>query len=137
MANKSASVKVSVSYTGPSAESAVVPTVTVAAPYQSQAHGTVDIADTTVADTEYAIPFGAVASATAVLVVNKTGQDLWLKWNAANINSHKQYLPTGGAVMLAFPDVPGSFPTESASVTTTDTQSGAGLVEYHVFGDPT
>lgn len=136
MSNKTAKIKITCSYHGVENEAATLSPVSVTVPYQGQSHGTIDVPDTTAGSTTYDIPFGSIASATGVIVENKTGQDLWLKWNSANIDSHKQYLPDGAAVSLAFPAVPGSFPTTAVSVTTTGTQAGAGLVAYHVFGDP-
>jgi len=137
MSNKTASVRITCSYTGTENESASLPAKIVGCLYQAQTHGTVDVPDLATTDTEYDIPFGAVAEATLVLVENTTGQDLWLKWNSANIESHKQFLKSGGCALIAMPDLPGQYPTTAVSVTTTATQSGAGTVAYHIFGDPT
>lgn len=137
MSNKTASVRITCSYTGTENESASLPATIVGCAYQAQTHGTVDIPDTTVTDTTYDIPFGTVAEATMVMVKNGTGQDLWLKWNSANIESHRQFLPNGGVALIAMPALPGDYKTTAVSVTTTATQSGAGVVAYHVFGDPT
>lgn len=144
MTNKLASFSLSTSYTDQDGARTSIARSNIDCPYQEQAHTEVGIPDTTAGSTEYAVDFGSVGSgATLVVVKNLTangenaGQDLWLKFNSANIESHKMYLPAGGVVAVAYPARPGSFDLTSMSVTTTATQAGLGKVSCHVFGDPT
>ncbi len=144
MTNKLASVSVSASYSDPDDQRAALARLNIDCPYTEQSHNEVGIVTTTGPDQEYAVDFGSVAvGATFVVVRNLTanslmpaGQDLWVKFNSANIESHKMYLPAGGAIAVAYPANPGAFPLLSMSVTTTDTQVGPGRVSTHVFGDP-
>ncbi len=144
MTNKLATAQVSVSYSDPDGQRAAIARVIVDAPYLEQTHSEVGIPDQTGADQEYAVDFGTIADgATLVVVRNLTangvnpGQDLWLKFNSANIASHKHFLPPGGFVAVGMGANPGAFPLLSMSVTTTATQEGLGKVSAHVFGDPT
>ncbi len=143
MSNKVASVSISASYSDPDDQRAALARANIDCPYTAQSHNEIDIPDTQGSATEYAVDFGTIGvEATFVIVKNLTanganpGQDLWLKFNSANIESHKHYLPPGGAVCIANPVRTGAFPLLSMSVTTTDTQAGPGKVSTHVFGDP-
>ena len=65
----------------------------------------------------------------------QTGQDLALKINGAAAAS--QRIPNNGVFMWANPTVAGGTPITAVSLTTTAIQSGAGYINYWVFGDPT
>lgn len=45
-------------------------------------------------------------------------------------------LPTGGVLAIAAPAAPGSSPLASASVVLSATQTGAGSLDFSIFGDP-
>ena len=133
MANKTCSVKCVLTYVDDDGASKTS-TTSVSAPYQAYAEGTIDVPDTTVGSTAYTIPFGSIAKATALEVVNKTGQDMTLKidGSAALID-----VPDGGALLIAAAALPAGTALTGASLTTTDVQSGAGQIAFKVFGDPT
>ncbi len=83
MSNKSARFTVSLSYTGADDETVTPPAIAIASPYSAGAFavGGIDIPDAATASTEYPISFGSVAEATAMLIENKSGQDLYVKLN--------------------------------------------------------
>lgn len=85
MSNKTAALKWNLNYTDNDGQTIRAPAngqETVNAPYQSDAQGSVDVPDTTPADTEYSVPFGAVdAAATYLEIENRTGADLKVKVN--------------------------------------------------------
>jgi hypothetical protein len=144
MSNKTASVSISASYSDPDDARAALARANIDCPYTAQSHNEIDIPDTTVSDTEYAVDFGSIGTeATFLKIVNNTangenpGQDLWVKLQMQNVYSHKHYLPPGGCFVIANPKATGAYPLVAASVTTTATQNGPGRVSTHVFGDPT
>jgi hypothetical protein len=136
MANLSATLKLILTYTGPGGESVSVPTEVVACPYQSQIAGTIDVADATAAATSLSIPFGSIAVPTLILIGNDTGQELDVKINGAAAASHS--IPADGSmVVLAAATAPAETPVTALALITSATQTGAGLISYRIFGDPT
>lgn len=144
MSNKTATAKVTTTYTGPDNEQVVMPAVTVAAPYQSQLHAAVDVIDTLAGSTVISLPFGPVGiEATMLIVENRTknganpGQALKLTLNTGAAKVEVD-LAIDQAFVWAIGVTPGNVhtPLTLATVTTSDVQAGAGLVSYHVFGDP-
>jgi len=126
MANSTASVKVNITAGSRSVAVTIAPT------YNGLADGVIDVPDTTVSTTAYSIPFGSIASATAVWVQNKTGQPMSLKLNgSAALNN----LPDGAGLLIAAAAL-ATGPLTAVSLTTTATQSGAGTIEFLVLGDP-
>jgi len=135
MSNKIATLKYSVSYTGPNGEVVSPPTQQVLAPYQAQAVGTIDVPDAESASTVHAVPFGGIGVAcTLGTIENQTGQELAVKINGASTPSH--HIAPGGAFVFGEAVAPGSAPVTALSLTTTAQQSGAGFISYRLFGDP-
>jgi hypothetical protein len=136
MANLTATLKLSLTYTGPGDESVSVPTEVVQCPYQSQIAGTIDVPDATASSTSLSIPFGTISKPTLVMIENRTGQELDVKINGAAAASHT--LPDGAhMVPLAADDKATGTSITSLALITTALQSGAGLIAYRIFGDPT
>lgn len=83
MPNKTATIQVRLTYEGPDDESVVAPHLSVTVPYSAggQLVGGIDIPDAAAISTEYAVPFGTIASATALLVTNRSGQDVLVRIN--------------------------------------------------------
>ncbi len=136
-ANLNARLGVTLSYTNEEGGTSTMTAIAVAAKYQSQSHGTIDVPDTTAADTEYSIPFGSVdEGATLMILENRTGQDVEVKINGQAVVSHHHEIPAGGVLVLGGPLASAESPLLSAVVKLSATQAGAGLVAYRVFGDP-
>ncbi len=142
MANKTASVKITTTYTGPDAEQVVMPVVTVLAQYQAQFHGAQDVTDTLGASQDIELPFAGVdTEATLLIVENRTknganpGQPITLNINDGDIVVD---IAIDGSYVHAYGGRPEHIgtPILSAKVTTTEIQAGPGIVSYHVFGDP-
>ncbi len=141
MANKTARVSISASYSDPDDQAASIARANISAPYTAQAHTEVDIVAGTLTNQVYAIDFGSIGDeATFIIVKNLTanadmpaGQDLILKINGSASLMH---IPPGGAVCFANPGATETLPLVSMSLTTTDTQAGLGRISAHVFGDP-
>lgn len=134
MANKTASLRLRLSYTSPSGAAVQLPEMVFQCPYQAHCVSGIDVPDATAADATLPVPFGPVAEASCVVLVNRTGQDLDVKINGAAAASHS--LPDDSVMSFAAGDVGGT-PIESIDLITTATQEDAGLVECLVFGDPT
>ncbi len=135
MANLSATLKLILTYTGPGGESVSVPTEVVACPYQAQIAGTIDVPDAEIAATAHVVPFGSISVPTLILIGNDTGQELDVKINGAAAASHS--IPDGGSmVVLASATAPVETPVTSLSLITSAPQTGAGLISYRIFGDP-
>jgi hypothetical protein len=138
MANKTLQVRMQLTYVDALGVSRV-PSVRLSVPYMGTNEGTIDVPDLEAGATTHAIPFGAVAEATAVLVVNQTanganpGQDINIKVNGG---SEDYSLPPGGAVMIAGDMIPSDTPIASIDAVTTDAQAGPGEIAYFIFGDP-
>lgn len=128
MPNNDAVARLTVTYVGPSNENTRIPQITATVPYQSQAHGTIDVPDTTVGNTSYDIPMGSLSSAGMALVVNKTGQVL----NVTVNESEGAYVLADGEAQIFV--AKGFIVSMSAALG--DVQAGAGIIEYHLFGDP-
>lgn len=104
-------------------------------PWNAESAGEIDIPDTSVADTSFAVPFGAVGTEATLLVIKNTNnQDMKVKINGS---SSLYRLPPGGVAIFATPVAAGATPIASAAVLCSGTQSGAGQVKYLVLGDPT
>ncbi len=137
MANKTATLKVNITYVGSSNETVVAPTLTKTVPYTAMSDGILDVPDTTASATVYNLPFGSIgAAATCCIIENRTGQDLVVKINGPT-DSGLHSLASGGLFVFGADDSASRNPVTSASVTTTLTQSGAGEVGFRLFGDPT
>ncbi len=135
--NLNARLGVTLSYTNEEGGTSTMTAIALAAKYQSQSHGTIDVPDTTAADTEYAIPFGSVdEGATLLILENRSGQDVEVKINDQAVVSHHHDIPAGGVLVLGGPNVSGTNPLLSAVVRLNSLQAGAGLIAYRIFGDP-
>jgi hypothetical protein len=135
MANKTASLKVTLTYAAPGGGNASVSFSTLAVPYQAQNESTIDVPATTAAATEYQVPFGSIEDgATLLIVVNRTDFPLTLKLNGGDL---EQAIPVGEFAIVELGTTIGASPVTAASVTTTDIQGAeAGSVDCFVFGDP-
>lgn len=133
MSNSSAVFKLASSFAGPLGGTTAPPTVTLTAPYQASSESTIDIPDATAAATDFDVPFGSVASATAVLLKNQGNQALDVSFGASEDVAFE--LPPGAMVLYASPTDP-TTPLASITVTTTAEQDGEGKVACMVFGDP-
>jgi len=133
MANKTASLKVTLTYAAPGGGNASVSLDPLSVPYAAMSADTIDVPDAEAASTDHTISFGSVGTgATLLLVLNKTGQPLTLTVNGGDLVSS---IADGKYALLSPGDLGGS-PITSAKVTTTDIQAGAGSVDTFVFGDP-
>lgn len=83
MTNKLASFKVTLTYPDTDGNTVKPADVSVASPFGfgGSIVGGVDVPDLAADATEYAIPFGSIASATGLFLENRTGQDLHVKLN--------------------------------------------------------
>lgn len=131
MANKICTVKTTFTYTDEDGNTRTASN-TVAAPYQAFAEGSLDVPDATVDSTAFDIPFGSVAKASVLEIVNKTGQEMTLKLNGSSALTD---VPNGAVVTIAAAALPAGTAITAASLTTTDTQSGAGTIAFRIFGD--
>ncbi len=139
MSNKAGTLKINMTYKGASGEIARLPECAVAFSYMAQSHGTVDVPTDALEDAEILIPFGSIEThATMVILQNRTGQDVEVKVNGQNPETHHHNLATGGVLVLGGPLVPADNKMTEVSFTLSDDQLafGAGDIEYHVFGDP-
>lgn len=136
MANKTATLSVSLSYQGITQVIAETP-INVASPYMASNVAEVDVPDTTAASTAFAVPFGTIGTdAPLVLVKNETGQDMDVIINGAAAASHS--LAPNGILLLANPAAITGLgtPVTSVSLETTAIQSGDGSIKCWAFGDP-
>ncbi len=135
MSNKKVTCKASISYIDADGQSATLPQKTIDAEYQAQVHGGFDIPDTTVAG-DFVIPFGSIAKATAVLIENRTGQAIDLAINGGDVGY--EALADGKDLLFIASMLPGgSTPISNITATTGTTQDGAGVIAFHIWGDPT
>ncbi len=134
MANKTATVKLGITYTGPSGESLSLPTKTVLCPYETSLVTALDIPAATPAG-DFDVPFGTLdVDVTCALLVNETGQEINISLNGG---APAYTLPDGCFVMLkAATAIASDTPLTSIKVTLTDTQGEAGSVGCYLFGDP-
>ncbi len=134
MANKSASLKITLSYQAPGGSQASFAPSTITIPYSAQAESTVDVPDTTAAATVFPVPFGSIADgATMLIVQNNLDTAITLKINGGDLENS---IPAGKFGMVQVGDL-GAAPITSADiVTTADPQAGDGSVDCFVFGDP-
>lgn len=134
-ANLNARLGVTLSYTNEEGGTSTMSPIAIAAQYQSQSHGTIDVPDTTAGATSYAIPFGSVDVGASLLVIeNRTGQSCKVLINGQTGTAHS--VASGGVCVIGGPTTPSAHPVLSAAVVLEGTQSGAGLIGYRVFGDP-
>ncbi len=135
-ANLNARLGLTLSYTNEEGGTSTMSPIALAAQYQSQSHGTIDVPDTTVSATEYPIPFGSVDDGASLMILeNRSGQDLEVNLNGKDDDTHHHDIPIGGVLVLGGLHASAGHPLLSAVVVTTATQSGAGLISYRVFGD--
>lgn len=136
MSNFTASLSIQLQYTGPLGNQITVPPIAIAALYQAQNVGVIDVPDTTASATVYDVPFGTIDELTTCGVIfNQTGQPLEIKINGAAAASNT--IPDGGVFPWGFPGLSaGSIPILAIELETTAMQSGAGYVAYYLFGDP-
>ena|SRR5678816_2698112 len=106
---------------------------TILAAFQGATEGTIDIADTTAADTEFVVSFGSVAAATMLLIKNTDAQEIYVKLNGSTT---KLGLMPGGVLLIAASALPSANTITSAKVCPKANQSGAGTVSYWLVGDP-
>lgn len=139
MTAKLATFKVLLSYTGPDGSIVAPSPIVVAAPYNSETVGTIDVPDATATAHVYTVPFGAIAAeATGCLVVNNTangvnpGVDLGVKINGAAAISH--HIAPGGTLLMTSPEVAASVPLTALTLTTVGTQVGDGSIGFWLFG---
>lgn len=85
MPNLTATLAFRLSYTGPDSEAITAPHLSIPVPYAAggQLVGGIDVPDAAAILTEYAVPFGGIASATALIIENLTGQDVHVRINGA------------------------------------------------------
>jgi len=136
MSNKTCTLRINMSYSGPSDESIVMPQVSRSIPYMSLSEGTLDIPVSTASATSYSVPFGGIGVAlTGGIIENRTGQDLLV---TINTNTSSAHLASGGVFVLGESQSAASLPVTSISLKTTATQSAteAGYIGYRLFGDP-
>ncbi len=135
-ANLNANLGVTLRYTNEEGGTSAITPIAVVCKYKGQNHGAVDVPDQATGTID--IPFGSVdEGATCVIIENKTGQDVEIKWNGQNPESHHHNLATGGVFVMGSPLAPNANPILSVSATLAGTQAGDGSIGYHVFGDPT
>ncbi len=84
MANKTASLGISLVYTGPAGEVVTRPAETLAAAYQAESVDLIDVPDLEAMGTEHPVSFGSIGvGASLMLLKNRTGQDLEMHLNGA------------------------------------------------------
>ncbi len=132
-ANLHATLGVTVRYTNEEGGTSAITPIAIACDYQGQNHGAVDVPDAETSATVHAIPFGAVAKATLAVVTNRTGQELEVTVNGVAATTN---LAIGGTFVYGGASFPAAQALTSLSFKTTGSQSGAGSIGYHVFGDP-
>lgn len=136
MANSTASLTVTLAYTGPDSEAITAPRPTFACLYQAQSVGEIDIPDTTAMSTTLPVPFGSIdTECTLAYLENKTSQPLQVNINGAAAPSHR--IPAGGFLLLGGPAAAGGDELLSIDLITTALQVGDQKVAYRLFGDPT
>lgn len=83
MPNSTATFQFKLSYTDADSTAQTAPTFTVAAPHAlgGQLLGGIDVPDAATSTTEYSVPFGTIASATGLIIENRTGQDVAVRLN--------------------------------------------------------
>ncbi len=139
MSNLHGTLKINTTYVDPEAATARTPEYSLTFAYQSQSHGTIDIPDQEGGGTPHRIPFGSIDAATAIMIVNRTangenpGQDLLVQFNQDGQNPFS--IPAGGTLVVGGAWTCGT-PLSTVCLLTCGTQTGPGLVSYHVFGDP-
>ena len=131
-ANLTATLTVSLAYKNEEGAAASITPITSACPYQGQNHGAIDVPDAEASATAHSIPFGSIAKATCAILLNRTGQDLEVTINGVVATTN---LPIGGTFVYGGPHHPAAQPLASLSLKTTASQSGAGTIGYHIFGD--
>ncbi len=136
MANKIGTLKLSLTYKGPSLENAAPPQMSIPFSYMAQSHGTIDVPGSAMVTT-YEIPVGSIDTVvTMVVLQNRTGQEVEIKVNNQNVNTHHHNICSGGVLVLGGPLSPLVYPVTELSCTLSDVQGvDPGEIEYHVFGD--
>jgi hypothetical protein len=128
MANLTATVRVNLVYQAPGGSSITVPQQTVDLAYGADSEGHVDVPSGTGAAVDFDIPFGSIAAASAMLLINNTSQDLTLLING---DLTGQTLAAGKPLYV-------HTPLTEAKVVTTDVgpSTETERVSFFVFGDP-
>lgn len=135
MPNSLAVTKTSMTYPAPGGGTTVMPTLTLDASFLGQSSGFIDVPDGATINTEYSIPFGSVTvGATGIMVRNKTGQNVGIKFNAG---TYDIAIADGAVLKIDMLDLPASLKLTAIHAKILAAQSGAGQIEYLVFGDPT
>jgi hypothetical protein len=75
------------------------------------------------------VDFGTIESATAVLLKNTNNQEM-------TVTIPPFDLVPGGVILIVQPSQPTADPLDAVTIELTDTQSGTGLFETTVLGDP-
>lgn len=133
MANKSCTARISLTYTGPGNETVTPPAEQAVAPYQAQLVGTIDIPADGQTDDVIDIPFGSLTGATAMLLFNRSTQQLNV---SLNTSATLIGLAPGGCLMIGNPTLPATTALSAASVKLTADASAVETVEFRLFGDP-
>ncbi len=101
-------------------------------PSNAQNAGYIDVPDTTVAATSYAIPFGSIGvNARGLVIHNTLTQAVLVTINGTQWGQ----IAAGGLVMIGMGTNPTANFVLSAAIETTAVQSGLGQLAYYVFGE--
>lgn len=98
-------------------------------PFSEYAASGLGIPDATAGATVFDVDFGTIESATAVLLKNTNNQEMTVTIPAFD-------LVPGGVIIIVQPSQPSADPLDAVTIELTDTQSGTGLFETTVLGDP-
>lgn len=131
MSNQIASVALALSYS--LAGTPISKSFAIAATFQAQNEGSIDVPAAEAGSTSHVIPFGSVAKATLVIVQNRTDQELTLKVNGSLA---LQNVPIGGIVMFGAAALGMAADLTAVTMVSTTSETAAGYIDYFVFGDP-
>lgn len=135
MSNKTATMKVSLTYVGPGQDTIRAPDLSQTVLYTALSEGIIDVPVSTASATSYALPMGSIGIAcTGGVIENRTGQGLHL---LINTNFTSAYIASGGIYVFGDPNS-SSLPVTAITLKTTATQSATvpGEIGYRLFGDP-
>lgn len=122
---------VSLSYRGAGGVNTSI-TKSISSPYDSVETGVIEVPDAVASAHVYSLAFGAVASPSALLVVNNSGQDLGVRFNSAVANEFQ--IPTGSSMFIGMPALAGADPITAIDLVTTALGTEAGTIEYVILG---
>jgi len=129
-----ATANLSLTYSPPSgpANSATA-TFSAAATSNAQNVGVIDIPAATAPSTVFAIPFGSVASAKVLMIINKTNDEIGIRLNGLPADIFR--ISAGGFFAVNMPTDPAADPISSASITIINATVSLQSVNFFVFGD--